>query len=333
LCGVANDDFCAGVATTPDCDKLRPGATVDVCGVVLEPPLVGGELLELTRSNSVDEFAGSGAPSLGCFDAGGFPAAPGTSMPVTLSGIAKIFSSGCESDAVEISVYTVVRDGSANDGMFGELVGTTVVTPDDCTGMVNGAPEENEDCTDVGFDGNRWECRFTYPGVPSETELLMKTEGAGWATLYEYNVYVPNSEVVGGVFEKDVRALAQDDYTVIPQTAMGKNIEPGNGALGGEVHDCGDVRLSNAIVDIDAARAQLTYFTDDELKPLPDVNAQVTSTLGLYVALDVKAGPVNVAAAGVVDGKLVGVGFFKARVYPDAVTSVTFRGLRPFQLP
>ena len=77
----------------------------------------------------------------------------------------------------------------------------------------------------------------------------------------------------------------------------------------------------------------LSYFTDDEVKPLPDKDAQATSSLGLYSLLDVSPGPVNVAAAGVLDGKLVGVGFFKARVFAGAVTSVTFRGLRPFQLP
>ena len=35
--------------------------------------------------------------------------------------------------------------------------------------------------------------------LPSETELMIVTEGTGWAPLYEYNVYVPNSEVVDGV--------------------------------------------------------------------------------------------------------------------------------------
>jgi hypothetical protein len=138
--------------------------------------------------------------------------------------------------------------------------------------------------------------------------------------------------VVDGRWTKDVRARAQDDYTLIPQTAMGKTMEPGRGAIGGEVHDCGDVRLINAIVGSDKA-AVLTYFTDDELKPLPDVSAKATSTLGLYSLLDVSEGPVHVAAAGVQDGKLVGVGFFKARVFANSVTSVTFRGLRPFQLP
>lgn len=330
LCSVANEEFCGGVATSPDCSDLRPGAVVDVCGVALQEPSLGGDLIELDRSPNVEEFAGSGAPDLSCYSPSGFPDAPGTSEMVTMQGIAKIFSHGCESKNLEISVFEVIRDGSADDGKPGAMVGSTVMTDEDCT--VAGVPEDNEDCTDAKFAEQRWECRYTYPDVPTETELMVVTEGQGWAPLYEYNLYIPNDEVVDGAYEKDVRALAQDDYQLIPQTAMGKNIEAGNGAIGGEVHDCGDVRLINAIVDIDQPRALLSYFTDDETAPLPDVNAKATGTLGLYAALDVPPGPFNIAAAGVIDGQLVGVGFFKARVFANAVTSVTFRGLRPFQL-
>ncbi len=330
LCGIANADFCAGIAVTPDCDDLKPGASVDVCGVGVEDPIVNDKVLELTRSANVEEFSGSGPVDLSCYDQSGFPAPPSASTPVTLQGVAKIFSHGCESNALQIEVYTVVRDGSADDGMPDTLIGTAVTTGDDCT--VDGVPEENEDCTDAKYNGQRWECTYSYPDVPSETELLIVTKGSGWAPLYEYNVYVPNDEIVDGVYDKDIRALAQDDYTIIPTTSIGKNIEPGNGAIGGEVHDCGDVRLSNAVVATDKPDV-LTYFTNDETTPLPDVNAQATSTLGLYAALDIKPGPIHVVAAGVVDGTLVGAGFFKARIFPDAVTSVTFRGLRPFQLP
>jgi len=331
LCAVTNGDFCEGVGISPDCSDLRVGASVDVCGVPVLPPIDGGDLIELARSANVSEFAGSGAPQLGCYAEGGFPSAPGTPEMVTFTGIAKIFSHGCESNSLDINVYTVVRDGSSNDGMPDELVGTTQ-TGADCTADDAGVPEENEDCVDAKFNGSRWECTYSIANLPTETELLIVTDGDGWAPLYEYNIYAPNGEVVDGTFEKDIRALAQDDYTIIPTTAMGKNMEPGNGAIGGEVHDCDNVRLTNAVVDLDQSRV-LTYFTDDETTPLPDIDANATSTLGLYAALDVAPGPVNIAAAGVLDGQVVGVGFFKARVFADSVTSVTFRGLRPFQLP
>ncbi|MEZ4440917.1 MAG: hypothetical protein R3B72_17600 [Polyangiaceae bacterium] len=329
LCPISNQDFCASVGVTPNCDDVRVQASVDVCGVGVPKPAVGNDLIELERSSNVDEFSGTGAPNLGCYSQSGFPSAPGTPQMVTMEGTAKVFSNGCESKNLEITVFEVIRDGSADDGMPGAMLGTTVMTDADCT--MAGVPEDNDDCTDPKYNGQRWECTYSYPNVPTETELLIVSEGTGWAPLYEYNVYLANDDIVGGVVQKDVRALAQDDYQLIPQTAIGKNIESGNGAIGGEVHDCDDVRLINAIVDIDKSRV-LTYFTDDEVSPLPDVSATSTSTLGLYSALDVKPGPVYVAAAGVLDGKLVGAGFFKARVFAGAVTSVTFRGLRPFQL-
>lgn len=326
LCAVANESFCGTNGSTPDCSDLRPGASIDVCGVPMAPESPDN-LAALERSSSVDEFSGTGAPDLSCFESSGFPAKPGTPEMVTFSGIVKIFSHGCNTRNVNIEAKTVIRDGSANDGMPDQTV-ATFVTDADCT--VAGVPEENEDC--VEHDGQRWECRYTLDNVPTETELVVITSGDEWATLYEYNVYASNAEVVDGVFEKDLRSIVTDDYQVIPQTALGKTIESGNGAIGGEVHDCGDVRLTNAIVDVDIPR-DLTYFTDNELTPLPDAAAKQTSTLGLYAALDVPEGPVTVAAAGVMDGTLVGAGIFRARVFAGSITSVTFRGLRPFQVP
>jgi hypothetical protein len=114
---------------------------------------------------------------------------------------------------------------------------------------------------------------------------------------------------------------------------MGKTVTSGHGAVAGEVHDCQNLRVVNAVVDVDAQKFITTYFGDDEDDPLPDLNAKSTSTLGLYAALDIVPGPVAVSAAGVVDGELVGVGFLRVWVYPDAVTSATFRGMLGYQVP
>ena len=43
-CAVANEEFCAGIDNSADCDDLRPGAKVDVCGVGVAEPTLGGEL-------------------------------------------------------------------------------------------------------------------------------------------------------------------------------------------------------------------------------------------------------------------------------------------------
>lgn len=334
-CRVVNEQFCADRAATPDCATIPAGARVDLCGVAIKaPPTEAGELVELARSPNVKEYAGSGPVDASCYFAEGFPPAPTSSQEVELRGIVNIFSNGCESKNVEISVYTVVRDGGPEDGKVDQLVGSTVVTPDDCSGD-NGTTEPDiEGCFE---DDARRECFYTYPGVPTETELVIVTEGGFWRPLYEYGVYVPNGEVMsdadGDYWEKDIRALANDDYGTIAQAAMGKTITAGNGAVAGEVHDCDNRRVVNAVVDVSVQKFTTTYFGDDEDDPLPSLEAKATSTLGLYSALDIVPGPVTVGAAGILDGQLVGIGYQRAWVYANAVTSCTFRGMEGFQVP
>lgn len=318
LTPAANSEFCSANAVEATCD-LVPSAKHDVCGVALND---APDPLE--RSSNVLEFGGDGPPDVSCFEPANYPAPPGASEPVTVTGFAQIFSGGCNSHDLKITFFRVQEDGQ-----LGEPIGEGVVTPEDCVDI--GKSTEHDDC------GTRWECPYTYEGVPTETELAVRTEngpaGQLWAPLVQYNVYVPSSEVVDGGWNHDVRALAEPDYSVIPATAIGSPIQAGHGAVAGEVHDCGDVRLTNAIADIDQPKVVTTYFTSDEDSPLPDPSAKSTSLLGLYAALDVPEGPVTVAAGGIVDGKFVTLGRHRAWVYPDTVTSVTFKGLRPYQVP
>jgi hypothetical protein len=293
-----------------------------VCKVAVPKPTA-----ELARSTTVQEYAGTGAPQVDCYTPAKYPAAPGTSQMVTVEGLAKIFSSGCESKNLKITFYKVQRGGAAADeGKLGDVVGSTVVTDADC--KTTGVSTANDKC------GTRYECKFSYPNVPSETELAIKTEGAPtWAPLIQYNIYIPTSEVMAGKWTHDVRALATDDYSAIPAVAIGGPVTSGHGVIAGEVHDCGDVRLINAVADIDRPRVNRTYFTNNEQAPLPDTKATGTSTLGLYAAFDITPGPVTVAAAGQVNGEIVTLGQHHVYVYPDAVTSVTFKGMQPYQLP
>lgn len=327
LTAVDSSEFCA--ADEASLDAEYPCTyTLQCCGVALKAAAV-----ELARSPNVEEYSGSGAPQVACFSAAGYPDKPGTSSKVTVEGIAKLFSHGCESHDLKIEYWTVKRTGGADDGEPDALVGTAVTTPTSCEGA-NGVESTKNDPDKCSTATEKpWHCKYTYADVPSETELLIKTSGGSYQALYEYNVFIPNADVKNGTFTKDVRALVKDDYNTIAQVALGSSITPTHGAVAGEVHDCGDVRLLNAVVDIDADKKQLVYFSNDEDHPLPDQTADSTGVLGLYAAIDVKPGPVTVAAVGLVGDKPTAVGFFNARVFPDSVTSVTFRGLRPFQVP
>ncbi len=315
LTSALHSEFCAdGAAEVPD--TLKQGAKYEVCGVPLRTATT-----ELERSSNVREFSGKGEPNLGCYAPEGYPDAAGASQKVTVTGFARIFSHGCESKNVKIEIYAV--DSSKDDGTLGALIGKSVTTADDCE--TDGEELEVDECT-------RYECKFSYDGVPTETELVIKTSGSDWASLYDYNVYIPTSEVKGGKWDHDVRAVATGDYDLIPQTAMGAPITPGRGVIAGEVHDCDNVRLHNAVVGTNVERRLLTYFSDNEDSPLPQSTARATSILGLYAALDVPPGPVVVAAGGLQGGQFVTAGFHRARVYPDSITTVSFKGLRPFQV-
>jgi hypothetical protein len=317
-----NSEFCEANAVEPDCTIVSAAAKHQVCGVALPDGPA-----ELTRSSTVQENSGSGPPDVGCFAPAGYPAAPGASELVSVGGFARIFSAGCDSHDLKITFYKVQPDGQ-----LGEVVGSSVATPTTCVDAEGTEIDDMvEDC-----DG-RYECAYLYPDVPSETELAIRTEnvdgGAVWAPLVQYNIYISNSEVVDGVWEHDVRALAEGDYSVIPKAAIGGPVTPGNGVVAGEVHDCGDVRLTNAVADVSGARNTLSYFSSNEDSPLPDIAAKGTSVLGLYAAFDIVEGPVTVAAGGMIDGEFVSLGQHRVWVYPDTVTSVTFKGLRPYQLP
>ena len=322
-----NSEWCQANAEQLDCSSVV-GDTTEVCGVAFLSPKTA-----LVRSTSVSEFAGSGPPQVSCFEKGHYPAKPGTPTTVKVAGLAKIFSHGCNSHDVQIQIYKVQRSGGSSDGDLGDLVGTAVVTGSETFCMTSGTAVSlsNGDCS------TRYECPFEYDGVPTDTELVIKTSSPSghqdWAPLYEYNDYIGTNDLSNGVWKHDVRALAADDYSVIPKAALGQPITPGNGAIAGEVHDCGDVRLSGALGAIDQSSAGFFYFNSDESAPLPDLEATSTSILGLYAGLDIKPGPIVVAAMGLVDNKPVTLGYFRARIFPDAVTAVTFKGLQPFQVP
>lgn len=333
----ANDEFChESCEITQSCSLVRT-RPIDACCVLLKEPSKSSDERFLARTSDTKEYAGDGAPDLSCFEPANYPKS-GESKLVTMKGLVKIFSKGCSSENVKIEVWTVKRTGGDDDGMPDQLVGEPVTTKAGDAYV----EEEHKDCSD-----GRLAYEFTYASVPTHTELVIKTssaEGGSWATFYDYNQYIseddPDFDAATETYHRNVRAVASDDYQTIPQVAMGSTITEGNGALAGEIHDCGNVRLQKATVDVNVGRKMVAFFTPDEDAPLPDTTrTQIGSTgrLGLYAALDVAPGPVRMSAIGVVDdgtpeGKLVSLGYFNARIFPDAISSVTLRGLRPFQV-
>jgi len=332
-----NADFCSSDNCNPelDCRHAAQRPINDCCVLVGKPG--GGTGATLQRSTSTKKYAGTGAPDLSCLSPAGYPAKPpsGTPKLVTMQGLVQAFAHGCDMAGVKIEVFKVKRTSDpATDGELGDLVGSPVSTDTSSTVTLT----DTGNCNDPRKDR-----AYTYANVPMYTELVVKTTDASsgqWAPLVTYNIYITDNdpEFSNGVYTHNLEALAADDFQTIPTAAISRPISPGNGAIGGEIHDCGNVRLQNASVDVTAPRSALVYFDDNEDDPLPKLGRQSTGRTALYAALDVKPGFARVAANGLMpDGnggtKLVSLGYYNVRVFPDSVTSISLRGLRPFQVP
>ncbi|MDB4927615.1 MAG: hypothetical protein JWM10_99 [Myxococcaceae bacterium] len=345
--GLSGDEYCRS-APNPGCR----GTAVNTCGVCVTPSPLRASL---ERTNCDDtqrrEYCRSGtvgAPNLGCFQPGSYPTA-GVSEPVTMFGYVRVFGNGGDSQHIRVSVHRVNEDGTP-----GQMLGTTVSdTASPASGMEDVYSPSRDRVLFTRRTGG-----YTLPNIPTETELVVITEGDAadaeasglWShKIYDFNFVLLNSEIgmtpaPTGVTGRAVRFLprviSNSDWTAIPATStLTSGIGAGRGALAGEVHDCDDVRLANATVESTPRRAwdgPVVYFSENDTNPLPDLSREQrgTSLLGTYALLDLEPGAVRVSALGYnADHQLVHVGSYRARIFPDAVTLVTFRGMRPWQAP
>ena len=318
----ANATWCTGPAATA-CKA------VDVCGVCVPSPPAA----PVKRTSDTREYAGSGPPDVSCFDKGKAHAYdPKSTQMATMRGYARIFANGPDSQNVKIEVYKEALDGKGMPtGKLGDLVGSTV---SDKT-LPAGTKQETI------YKAGKPETRTLYPyelkNVPTETPLIFKTSGstpdAGWFALYDFNQIAYNSDLVAGVWTVDVRALGNDDYSLIIRAAYTRPPVGGQGAIAGEVHDCGDVRLSNATVGISPATGLgLFYLSETEDDPLPDQKLVSSAKLGLYAEGGFDPGVYQVAAAGTVGTTVYALGSYPVQAFADSVSVFTFRGVRPWQI-
>ncbi len=336
-----SSDSCPFMNTRSACVCVRdpdPDATFATNRVgCSELPTEGG-VPRTQADDDCDPSAANGAPDLSCMMESGYLTTGDTQM-VTLYGVTDVFGNGGDANGIVVEVY---QEGP--DGDLGPLLGmATSDTSSDC------AKTETEYDNDMPI-GTRDLGFYSIENIPTETPLIIKTSGAAdfWRELYTYNVQILNDEVEDGAageacgdqpagprYSYDANVLSRSDYNSIPLTAgLPSGITSGNGAVAGEIHDCANIRLEFAQVGVYPEPVTLVYFNDNPSNPLPVMGrSEGTSLLGLYAALDVPAGPVQVAAVGSVDGASVSLGWYRARVFPNAVTSITLRGLRSQQVP
>lgn len=318
--------FCASCQMSSEASpaSCKTPRTVNACCAYVTPPPASAEV---KRAVGLRNYAASEpTPDFSCLDN---PPAQGQPQTVTVKGFVKLFSSGVDSEGVRVEFF---KEGP--NGALGERVGTAVQTTSS-SAIQEPKPTWLQKCPPGGCLFRAYE----YAGVPTETPLIVKTSDAAggtapkWSELYDYNVYFANGSVQNGVIDYDANAVASTDLGTMASAAGGFTINTTRGLLAGEVRDCGNVRITGATVDTDIAHeGALMYFTESEGDPLPDKSRAVTSSLGLFAALNMKTGvPVRVSALGRVSGKLTLLGTQTVQMFPNAVTAFAFRGRRPWQ--
>jgi hypothetical protein len=336
-------DVVAGTLVTPAnaywCKVAAPTGcqAVNVCGACVNKPVAA-----LTRTTDAKEYTGSGAPDVKCFDQATPPTPVGASKLVKMKGYVKIFANGPDSKNVKIEVYEEEVDaGGLPTGKLGKLVGTGTSNN---TAMLCGSPPvfpcaKEEIKLKSGVESKRVLFPYEIDGIPTEKPLIVKTSeaiaDAGWFPLYDWNVAARNDKLnATGEYEFDVRALGNDDYASILKAAYNQPPQGGESAIAGEVHDCGDVRVSGATVQTNPkSRLGLIYLSEVEDDPLPDTSRQGTGKLGLYAVGGLKPALHTVSASGLVGTEIVALGSYRVSTFADSVSVYTFRGLRPWQIP
>jgi hypothetical protein len=323
-------DYCKScvASTTESPSMCTVSRSINACCAWVQAPTQ-----EVKRSSNLHYFSSPNTTvDLGCLSN---PGTVGTPQMVTLTGFVKLFSSGQDSAGVKIEIH---KEGP--NGTLGDLVGSAATTSSDDTADPAQMPLVTW-LTKCQAPGCKFRS-FTYANVPTETPLIIHTSdaaGAGlWSDLYDYNIYFANGVVDAmNQVHYDPSAVASTDLNTVASAAGGFTIKTSEGLIAGEVHDCGDVRLSGAMVDIDQAHeGPMFYFTDNEADPLPDQTrgpgGQGTSVLGLFGALNIATGsPVRLSAVGKYQGQDVLLGTYVVQVYPGAVTALSLRGRRPWQ--
>lgn len=235
------------------------------------------------------------------------------------------------------------------------------VQPDaDC----GGACDRDLDAVDFCYASqcweiSRWEIRYQVPNLPTNTFLVLRTVGLTggspniahetWAPMIQENVFLSTAEractdtedencldtsdAMNPVYRLKVNLLSRSDYETIPQTmGLSAGVAGGHGAIAGEVHDCTDIRLTNAHVGFSRRPLKFAYFNGNPVKTLPELGrAEGTNEDGLYAGLDLAPGEVQIEAIGLVGGAVTSLGRFRARVFADSVTVVGINGGKPPQ--
>jgi hypothetical protein len=321
-------------------------------------------------------------PNLDCLNKIG-PAPGAPPVTVTLTGFVHVFSSGPDSNGVKVQVFDAASITATDPGTQNPIASlTSALDPATqracdadgskgcslplasgcqlpvCNDGLMGRADDHKYCRDNGAGGEcsdrlRWESRYSMPGVPTNTGLVIRVSGpsgksdATWATTASFNIFLSTNDractsltdtdcldktdAANPKYQLNVSALSASDYVNIPViSGLAGGIGSGNGAVAGEVHDCDNIRVANVEVATTPLADRFTYFNGNPVTTLPDSSRAAVGTdqLGLFAGLNMHPGPVKIETAGVkaLGDDLLSFGTFDAFIYPNTVSIVTING-------
>jgi hypothetical protein len=311
---------------------------------------VSGDVCDLgTVSVRVPDVDGvsalGGAPDLSCI---GNPAAVGSSVPLTVEGCVDIFGVGnlAERDT-EVALFAADVDPKTGTPLATGIVAVTNQASGlACDGANADAPACRAfDCSSEGF------YRLTGP-VPSNTPVTIRISHPTASIVvdtYVWGLVFRDSDATDGVYNYEAPIIYSSTYDSIP-TLSGRFVTGaadlgdgvGNGVIAGEVHDCNDVIVENAVVGMTGFERSTmsTVYFDGEEDPGPDPLRTATASDGLYAVLNVPGDVERQIVAGVRDTACAGedcqclsLGSRTVKTYADSVSIVVLEGDFPVIAP
>lgn len=326
---------------TEFCDKT--GVTAPSLGC-LTTPKTPGDAKNVTVTGFVHVFSSgpnSSGVSIAFYDAAPLLAGTDISQVAPLAMVANVMLDPATQRACDA------------DAHFGCTLPGTNCGPVVCADGLGGHPDQQKYCRSDGTcaDRLRWEARYTVPNIPTNKQLVVRATGPNgmsdsvWANLATWNVFLSTKDhacadnqdndcydATNSTYQLNVNTLSKSDYVNIPTTAgLSGGIPAGQGAAAGEVHDCDNIRIENAVVGTTPAASRSSYFNGNPIMTLPDSSRIGTDRLGLYTSLGIMPGKVHVVAAGLTDaaGSLTSMGSFDAYIYADTVSVINVNGGKP----
>jgi hypothetical protein len=277
------------------------------------------------------------APDWSCI---GNPVVVGPGTTATVEGCIEIFGIGSKSKpGIRLAVFSRDQDPSTDTPTYGEVEVAVAA-------QAGPLQELARDCDSEGY--------YRIEGIPTHEPLIWKVYdsdvGAQKVAIdtYSYDIFFLNDEVEEGVIDYEANLIYRSTYDSIP-TLGGKRVDGqadisdgvGRSVIAGEVHDCNDDLVTNAVVisDMSDTETVTRYFNGDQDDPQPDLTITATNTDGLYMHLNATTDPgvnAHTVAAGVLDTDCEGddcqcltVGLSTVLTFPDSVSIITLVGDLP----